>query len=183
MSETYTLSNSKNSLLQNKRVFYALLFIYLVIMLLPAYWLDVFETTDARYAEISREMISNGNYLEPFYNGIKHFHKPPFTYWATAAGMHIFGINGLGARFFGAVAAVVTIIFVRKIALLLSDDEEIADNSVMILGSSLLFMIVGHIVSTDIYLTCFTTISLYYLFNQIYGQRQTKNIVMFALVS
>lgn len=150
-------------------------------MLLPAYWLDVFETTDARYAEIAREMMASGNYLEPFYNGIKHFHKPPLTYWLTALGIHIFGINGLGARFFGAVAAVVTLIFVRKIAMILTDDEKRADSSVLVLASSILFLIVGRIVSTDIYLTCFTAVSLYYLFRQIYGVREFSNILWFSV--
>jgi 4-amino-4-deoxy-L-arabinose transferase len=74
------------------------LFLYLIILLIPTYTLPLFETTEARYAEVAREMIETGNYLEPQFEGVKHFHKPPFAYWMMAVGMKIFGINGLGVR-------------------------------------------------------------------------------------
>lgn len=183
MSETYTSSNLRKSLqwLKGER-FYIFLAIYFVCLLLPAYWLDVFETTDSRYSEISREMLQFHNYLEPFYNGIKHFHKPPFTYWITALGLDLFGVNGLGARFFGAVFAVLTLIFTKKTAMLLTSDEDKADASVLVLASSFLFLVVARVVSTDIFLTFFAIGGLYYLFNQIYGVKSMKNALMFAVM-
>ena len=151
-------------------------------MLLPAYWIDVFETTDARYSEIAREMMRSGNWMEPFYNGIKHFHKPPVTYWMTALGMEIFGVNGLGARFFAAVFSVLTLVFTRRTAYVLTGDKDRADASVLILASSILFLVVSRIVATDIYLTFFTVAALYYLFSQIYTAKEPKNAIMLALM-
>lgn len=164
-------------MLEGKR-FYVFLAIFFVILLIPAYWLPLFETTDARYAEISREMLANHNFMVPFYNGIKHFHKPPFTYWMDAFGMYIFGINGLGARFFGAVASVLCLVFTRKTAFVLTGDRKVADNTVLILVSSVLFIIVSTIVSTDIYLELFTIAALYHMFKQIYGRKSMSNAVL-----
>lgn len=162
----------------NGRKLYFFLLIYFIILLIPAYWLPLFETTDARYAEISREMLATGNFLEPLYNGIKHFHKPPLTYWINALGLYIFGINGFGARFFGSVAAVLTLIYTRKTAVVLTDDEETADRTVLILSGSILFLIVSRIVSTDIYLEFFTIAALYYMFRQTYGAKSRYNALM-----
>lgn len=152
------------------------------MLLIPAYWLDVFETTDARYSEISREMLQFHNFMEPFYNGIKHFHKPPFTYWINAVGLWIFGVNGFGARFFGAVFAVLTLIFTKKTAMLLTSDEDKADASVLVLASSFLFLVVSRVVSTDIYLTFFAIGALYYLFSQMYVRQTVGNSLMFAVM-
>jgi len=161
--------------------FYIFLALYFIILLIPAYWLPLFETTDARYAEISREMLASGNFLEPYYNGIKHFHKPPLPYWINAFGMMIFGINGFGARFFGSVASIFILIYTRKTARILTDSDEIADTSVFILGSSVLFLIVSRVVSTDIYLVLFTIMALYHMFKQTYAEKTMTNTIMVGL--
>jgi 4-amino-4-deoxy-L-arabinose transferase len=168
-------------MLEGKRlyIFYA---VYFVLLLMPAYWFALFETTDARYAEISREMLASGNFLEPYYNGIKHFHKPPFTYWITSLGLAIFGVNGFGARFFAMVAGIIILAYTRKNTLLLTEDEEIADVSVLVMASSILFLIVNRVVSTDIYLTMFVIMALYYMFRQIYLRKELFNTIAFGLL-
>ncbi len=66
----------------------------------------LYETTEGRYAEVSREMIETGNYLEPTLNYQPHWTKPPLTYWAIAGGLAVFGNNAWGARFFNVIAFV-----------------------------------------------------------------------------
>jgi 4-amino-4-deoxy-L-arabinose transferase-like glycosyltransferase len=62
------------------------------------------EQSDARYAEIAREMWRSGDYVVPTLLGIKHFHKPPLIYWLTVPGYALLGQNEWGARMFLAVA-------------------------------------------------------------------------------
>src|SRR5262249_59199298 len=45
------------------------------------------EPTDARYAEVAREMAASGDWLTPRWNGLVHFHKPPLAYWLGAPGL------------------------------------------------------------------------------------------------
>ncbi len=56
------------------------------------------EPSDARYAEIAREMFDSGNWIFPRLLGIYHFHKPPLIYWLTSLGYEVFGVNEWGAR-------------------------------------------------------------------------------------
>ena len=84
------------------------------------------ETSEARYAEISREMFLSGDYLNPKLLGIFHFHKPPITYYITTLGYRIFGVNEFGARFFLQIAIVIQLVLVYRLANLLYKDKRIA---------------------------------------------------------
>ncbi|OKL39831.1 ArnT family glycosyltransferase [Pontibacter flavimaris] len=76
-----------------------LLVLFLLLLLNLGGW-GVVETSEARYAEISRAMWQSGDLLHPRLLGIQHYHKPPLTYIITSYGMELFGPNAFGARFF-----------------------------------------------------------------------------------
>ena len=56
----------------------------------------VTETSEARYAEISKEMLESGDFIHPTLMGIAHYHKPPLTYYITTVGYKIFGVSEYG---------------------------------------------------------------------------------------
>ncbi len=56
------------------------------------------EPSDARYAEIAREMWLSGDWMSPRLLSIHHFHKPPLIYWLSAAGYAVLGPTEWGAR-------------------------------------------------------------------------------------
>ncbi len=58
----------------------------------------LYESTEGRYAECAREMLVSGDFLRPTLDFAPHWTKPPLTYWAIAAGVHIFGRHAWGAR-------------------------------------------------------------------------------------
>ncbi len=164
----------------DKKKFLFFLFIYAVLSIYTIGFAPIFESTEARYAEIAREMIESGNYIEPHFNGIKHFHKPPITYWMIAGGLKLFGINNFGARFFGIVASIFVIIYTVKLAKFFVKDDE-KHFPAYILGSSILFLMVSKIAATDIYLTLWTVIAQYYYFKQIYHTKSTKNAILLGI--
>lgn len=64
---------------------------------LPLY--PLMDTTEARYAEMARKMVETGQWLQPQFDyGVPFWGKPPLSFWASAAGMKLFGINEFGAR-------------------------------------------------------------------------------------
>ena len=82
------------------RALICILAIALFTLLLNLNGWSVLEASEARYAEISREMFRSGNWLHPTLLGIWHYHKPPVIFWLTSLGYQLFGVNAFGARFF-----------------------------------------------------------------------------------
>ncbi len=119
------------------------------------------ETTDARYAEIGWEMFRSHNFITPHFDFIKHFHKPPFTYWMTALGYALLGENEWGARFFLGVFGLLTLGIVFLISRLMFD-KEVAPYAVIILLSMIGFLGVTHVVATDLYLLFFICLAIYF---------------------
>lgn len=166
---------------QTKRFVPFFFILYAITLFIPLWDLTLIESTEARYAEIAREMLVSGNFLEPTFNGIFHFHKPPLPYWLMAAGMAIFGANDFGVRFFGVLAALAAIIFLSRSGELVLGDREKGWLAASILATSLLFLSVSRIVSTDIYLTAAVSAAQYFLFRQAYGDRSRRNALMYGL--
>jgi 4-amino-4-deoxy-L-arabinose transferase-like glycosyltransferase len=158
-----------------------LLALYFLVLLIPTGFLPLMESTEGRYGEIAWEMLLRHNYLEPFFGAIKHFHKPPLTYWAIAGGYKLFGIGDFGARFFGVVAALVAVVYLYRLAQVLLGEERDAFDATLIFASSFLFLAIARIVATDIYLTCFTVMAQYYLFRRLRGERHKSDAPLYGL--
>ena len=168
--------------MRDERKLVYFLLVYGCLLLLSIWQLSLIESTEGRYGEIAREMLASGNFLEPRFNGIYHFHKPPLPYWGMAAGMAIFGVNDFGVRFFGAVAAVIALYFFYRSAQVVFDDRRQAFSALLVFASSLLFIAISRLVSTDIYLTCCVMGAHFFLFSQVYGLRSRRNAIGYGLL-
>ena len=122
----------------------------------------VIETSEARYAEISREMLTNHDYINPKLLEVNHFHKPPMTYYITILGYKIFGVNAFGARFFLQIAILIQLILIYKITVLLFHDKSIALAAALIYFSLPLVLISSRNLTTDDYLNTFVLSSIYF---------------------
>jgi len=121
----------------------------------------VVETSDARYAEIAREMVVSGDYLHPNLLDVHHYHKPPFTYQITAIGYKIFGINPFGARFFLQLAILFQIILVYFLSLNLFNNSKTALWSAIIYISFPIVLVSSRNLTTDAFLTTFAILSMF----------------------
>lgn len=144
---------------KNLYLFLAIAFILLTIFL--GSW-GLTSSSEARYAEISKEMFISKDYINPTLLGIKHLHKPPVTYYITALGYQIFGINEFGARFFMQLALVFQLLLVFKITLLLYKNEKIAFTAALIYFSLPITIISVRTLTTDAYLTTFILATIYF---------------------
>lgn len=60
---------------------------------------DLWTPDEPRYAEIAREMIERGNYIQPYLNGMPYTEKPPLFFWTVVACAKLFGgVNQLSVR-------------------------------------------------------------------------------------
>jgi 4-amino-4-deoxy-L-arabinose transferase len=163
------------------RRLWLLLLLYFAVLLAPSGAVSIIETTEARYAEIAREMIASGDYLEPRLNGILHFHKPPLPYWMVAAGFRLFGQNNFGARFFGVVFACLAVLYLHRTARVLLRDDRKAFHAAIVFATSLLFLVVARVASTEIYLVFFTVAAQFHLFRRLYGERHASDAPLSGL--
>jgi len=143
---------------------------------------SVTESTEARYAQVSKEMFESGDYLHPTLMGIKHYHKPPLTYWITVAGYKLFGVNAFGARFFLQVAVILQILIVYGIAKLLLKSKKLAFLSAVIYFALPGVIMSSRALTTDVYLTTFVLLSvLSWLRFAIHGQKLYLLLFYFSL--
>ena len=103
---------------------------------------------EGRYAEIPREMSVTGDWKTPRLNGIKYFEKPALQYWATAAAYDVFGEHHWTARLWSALTGFIGVLFAFYAGSRLFG-KEAGLYSALVLGSSLLYAMIGHIITLD----------------------------------
>src|SRR5262249_29859507 len=129
-----------------------------LLFLIPCGALGVIDPTEARYAEIAREMVASHDFLVPRLDDLPHFDKPPVAYWALAAGVGGLGHNEWGARVALVVAALLALWLTGRVTRLAGgDDERVA---IWMLAATPLFFILFHLASADPFLT--TTVAAFH---------------------
>jgi 4-amino-4-deoxy-L-arabinose transferase len=122
----------------------------------------VLESSEARYAEIGREMLTGGDWLHPRLLGIQHFHKPPLTYWLTAAGLGLFGGSAAAVRVLPVLAVLAQVALVYGLALLIfARDRRRALAAAVVYGTLPVVLISALNVTTDAYLATLELLAAY----------------------
>ncbi|UYZ60783.1 glycosyltransferase family 39 protein [Hymenobacter latericus] len=122
----------------------------------------VLESSEARYAEIGREMLVGQDWLHPRLLGIQHFHKPPVTYWLTAAGLGLFGSSAGAVRVLPVLAVLVQVVLMYGLGLLLfAGDRRRAIAAAVVYGTLPVVLISALNVTTDAYLATLELLSAY----------------------
>jgi 4-amino-4-deoxy-L-arabinose transferase-like glycosyltransferase len=67
------------------------------------------EPEETRYAEIPRQMLAEGRFLEPVWHGQAYYQKPPLLYWLVMLSYELFGIHDWAARLVPALASLATV--------------------------------------------------------------------------
>jgi 4-amino-4-deoxy-L-arabinose transferase-like glycosyltransferase len=109
---------------------------------------------EGRYAEISREMAASGDWVTPRLNGIKYFEKPPLHYWANAIAFALFGQHEWAARLWSALTGMLGIVLAWYTGRRLFGAAA-GLYAALVLGSSLMYVVVGHLNTLDMGLTLF----------------------------
>jgi 4-amino-4-deoxy-L-arabinose transferase-like glycosyltransferase len=114
---------------------------------------------EGRYAEIAREMLVTGDWVTPRYNGYKYFEKPPLQIWATASAFNIFGVGDWQARLWTALTGFLTIVFIGFTGARIYSARA-GWLAAIVLASSPMWVIGGHINSLDMGLSAFLVAAL-----------------------
>src|SRR5574340_699124 len=115
---------------------------------------------EGRYAEIPREMVASGDWVTPRLNELKYFEKPPLQYWATATAYTLFGEHQWTSRLWTGLTGFAGILLVWFAGLRLFG-REAAGYAALLLSSSLLYVLMGHINTLDMGVTFFITLGIF----------------------
>lgn len=80
------------------RVWAGLILLWAIVMVAVRAPLPLLEPEEARYAEISRQMLDQGQLLIPIRDGQDYLDKPPLLYWMVMASYQVFGVTDWSAR-------------------------------------------------------------------------------------
>ncbi len=131
---------------------------------------------EGRYAEIPREMVASGDWVTPRLNDLKYFEKPPLQYWATATAYTVFGEHQWSARLWTGLTGFAGLLLVWFTGLRLFG-REAANYSALLLCSSMLYVMMGHINTLDMGVTFFITLGI---FSFLLAQRSEANVQQVA---
>lgn len=145
---------------QSKQVL-TLIAVLCFLMLVTANLWGVIETSEARYAEISREILRSGDWLHPKLLNIYHYHKPIITYWLTAAAYSVLGVNPFATRFFLSIAYGIQIFLIFNLAQHLFKSKHAAYYAALVYATLPMVLISVRGLTTDAYLTTFVMLSVY----------------------
>jgi len=162
------------------RQLWILLTIILLVRLVTTGLFPVIDTTEARYAEISRLMLTSGDWLVPqFREGIPFWGKPPLFAWMTAGSFKLLGVSEFSARLPHFVLGLATLLLVLRIGRF-----QMGANSpllaVLILASTPLFFASSGTVMTESGLLFSTTLSMVGFWLCICGHSRLWGLMFFA---
>jgi 4-amino-4-deoxy-L-arabinose transferase-like glycosyltransferase len=147
---------SGRMLASRTRLPFVLFVAFLIVFLAGQAVRPLTDRTEARYAEIAREMLVSGDWLIPHLDGVPRLNKPPLTTWLMVGSMTILGQNEIAARLPGILAFLGTILLVAKLAAVLSR-REYAPWAALLYGLCLAPLLGAVYPSTDTLLACFET--------------------------
>lgn len=136
----------------------------------------VIDPSEAYYSETGREMLEKNEWITPLLNYEPWYEKPALAYWLIAISYKLLGVSEFAARLPSALLGVALVLFLyaftrrflrRRAALL----------SALILLSSPLYQVVGHLSLTDMPFTSCVSVALFSLL----GLLNSKSRIFFWL--
>jgi 4-amino-4-deoxy-L-arabinose transferase-like glycosyltransferase len=120
------------------------------------------EPDEGRNAEIAREMLVEGAWAVPLFNGLPFLDKPPLLFWAIAGAFGTLGVSELAARLPSAAAMVATIGLTAALGRTLLDSRR-AFLAAVVFASCPMALVFAGLVIFDMPLTAFVMGALYCL--------------------
>ena len=159
-----TLQNHSEKLTKKDIPFLIGLFsIGLFLFLFYTWAMPLFDPDEPRYASTARDMVLNGNWIVPHFNGVPRINKPPLFYWTIAISYKLFGINEFSARLPSGMAAIGTVLITYLWGKRIEDRKKGFWAGIVLMASPLFFYL-SRLCITDMLLTFFVCSSLYLFF-------------------
>lgn len=119
----------------------------------------LWDPDEGRYTNVALNMLDTGNWLIPQRtDGVGHWTKPPFTYWAIAASIATFGTNAWAARLPSALAYLLCVLLVRQISARLIPDRR--NETALLFATMVMPAGASQLITTDFVLAACETLAI-----------------------
>lgn len=157
--------------LGNKTVLILICLILIRLISLSLY--PLMDTTEGRYGEISRKMAALNDWVTPWFDiGMPFWGKPPLSFWISAFGIKVFGVNEFAVRVPHFLAASLVAFISFDWAKRCSVN---AYYTLVILATTFLFLVSSGAVMTDMALCVGSTLSLRSFWLSMYGEQNRRS--------
>ena len=164
----------------NIYIFYIVLCI--IIYILGSLFIPLMEIDSVQYANISREMLQNKNFLQIFDQGKDYLDKPPMLFWLSSLSMYFFGINDFAFRLPSILMAILAIYSTYKFTLLYYSNE-IAILAALVLASTQAMFLITHDVRTDTMLMAWVILAIWQFAIWLNNRKWHSLIIAFSAVA
>lgn len=135
----------------------------LVVYVIGGYAIDIMDIDAAQYANISREMSANNNFLEVQYRGEDYYlDKPPLLFWFTALVFKLLGAYNFTYRLVPILSTLLGLYAIYRFCKLYYS-EQVAYMAALVMGSCQAFFLMNHDVRCDTLLTNCVTVAIWML--------------------
>src|SRR5512133_3981476 len=163
------------SLTERQRSWLTLAGLWLLLLLMAA-MRPLAVPDEGRYGEVGRWMLESGDWLTPRLNGLPFFHKPPLLHWLQMASLATFGVNEVALRLVPALHAGLMLVALYLSARTIST-EPIARRAVLMLGTSLTFLVGGQYVNHDMLVATWIGLAIWcFAFSFMAGDRPNATL-------
>ncbi len=126
-----------------KQKSWLLLLIFTLYYLIPIEIRPLWQPDETRYAEISREMLVEDNWIVPRLLDLRYFEKPAAGYWVNNLSQLLFGHNNFAVRFGVVLSSALSALGVFWLALRIWREQHVALMAAIIYLTCLLVLGVG----------------------------------------
>ena len=136
------------------------------------------DVDEGMHAAIAKTMVLSGDWVTPVFNGEPFLDKPALYNWLVAASFVSFGFTDFAARFPSALLGTGCVFLTFAIGRRFFGNNA-GFLAAIVLATSLLFISTSRMVLYDIPFTFFTTLSLYFLCDALFGRQRKSAFLAF----
>lgn len=142
----------------------------------------LWQPDETRYAEISREMLSKGEWIVPSFMGVRYFEKPIAGYWINNIGQWLFGSTNFAVRAGSIFSIALSAALVFWLASQILGNRKSAYLATFIYLSSVLVFTIGGYAVLDPMLALWTTVSMASFYLAVKATNSRERLIAYILL-